>query len=72
MTGPLVEPDDPAAFAAALLQLSRSEGLRRRLQAGGRQAALQRTWERSLLELREAYLSVLATSPAVGADRIAA
>jgi glycosyltransferase involved in cell wall biosynthesis len=72
VTGLLVEPDDPDAFAAALLRLARSEALRRRLQAGGRQAALQRTWERSLLELREAYISVLGPSPSVGADRIAA
>ena len=72
VTGLLVEPDDPDAFAAALLKLSRSEALRQRFQAGGRQAALQRTWERSLLELREAYVSVVTTSPAAGADRIAA
>ena len=72
VTGLLVDPDDPEAFAAALLELAVSEDLRHRLQAGGRQAALQRTWERSLLELGETYRSVLTPSPAVAADRIAA
>ena len=72
VTGLLVDPDDPDAFAAALLGLARSEPLRRRLRAGGREAALQRTWERSLLELREAYLSVVAPSPGSRAVPIAA
>lgn len=72
VTGLLVDPDDPKAFAAAILDLARSEPLRRRLQAGGRQSALQRTWERSLLELRDAYRSVLERPAGPRTKRIAA
>lgn len=60
VTGLLVDPDDPADFARALLELARSESLRKRLQAGGREAALRRTWEGSLFELREAYRTMFA------------
>jgi phosphatidylinositol alpha 1,6-mannosyltransferase len=72
VTGLLVDPDDPKAFAHGMLQLAGSEPLRRRLQAGGRQAALQRTWERSLLELHDAYRSVLSPQPPARANRLAA
>lgn len=72
VTGLLVEPDDPRAFADALLELAGSKALRVRLQAGGREAALQRTWERSLLELRDAYLSVTARPATPRKERIAA
>lgn len=61
--GLLVDPDAPRAFAGAILQLAGSDVLRRRLRAGERQAALQRTWERSLLELRDAYRTLVAPRP---------
>ena len=60
VTGLLVDPDDPVAFARALGDLAASEELRRRLGAGGRLVALDRTWDRSLSELRAAYRRVLA------------
>ncbi len=71
-TGLLVDPDDPRAFAAALVEAARSEALRRRLQVGGRHAALDRTWERSLRELRDAYLEVLAAPRLATVERAAA
>jgi glycosyltransferase involved in cell wall biosynthesis len=55
ITGLVVPPDDPAAFAAALLRLSASEPLRRNLGAAARERALARTWQSSWNELRDAY-----------------
>ena len=73
VSGLLVDPDDPSAFAEALLELVRSEPLRRRLQAGGREAAMRRTWESSLLELREAYrLLLVSAEPEPKANDLAA
>jgi glycosyltransferase involved in cell wall biosynthesis len=71
-TGLLVDPDDPRAFAAALVETARSEPLRRRLGVGGRHAALERTWERSLRELHDAYLRVLEPPRIAGLERAAA
>jgi glycosyltransferase involved in cell wall biosynthesis len=71
-TGLLVDPDDPKALAQAILQLAESEPTRQRLGTGGRQASLVRTWESSLLELRDAYRIALGSRPARGVNDIAA
>jgi glycosyltransferase involved in cell wall biosynthesis/predicted metal-dependent phosphoesterase TrpH len=72
ITGMLVDPDDPKAFAKAILSLVQSEPLRERLGEAGRQTSLRRTWESSLLELRDAYRSVLEPRPAPRARDVAA
>ena len=59
VTGLLVDPESPQAFARALQDLAGSEQLRRRLGASGRLAALDRTWDRSLAELRTAYQRIV-------------
>ncbi len=64
VTGLLVDPDDPSAFSRGILELAGSAELRRRLGARGREAALQHTWERSLVELRDAYRTVLGNEQA--------
>ena len=58
-TGYLVQPDDPAAFAAMLDELVQEPELRRRLGESGVAAARSRTWGRSVSELREAYARVV-------------
>jgi len=58
-TGYLVQPDDPAAFAAMLDELIQEPELRRRLGESGVAAARSRTWGRSVSELREAYARVV-------------
>jgi len=67
VTGFLVRADDPDAFARALLDLAASEPLRRRLGEAGRDAALERTWNRSLAELRAAYRTIVAGHLPTGA-----
>jgi glycosyltransferase involved in cell wall biosynthesis len=59
VNGVLVDPDDPAALAREILVLAASDDRRRRLGAGGRQMALERTWEVSLEELRAAHRRVV-------------
>jgi glycosyltransferase involved in cell wall biosynthesis len=54
-TGLLVPPDDPAAFAAAVVRLARDPALRADLVRRGSAAASRRTWSRSFSELRAAY-----------------
>jgi glycosyltransferase involved in cell wall biosynthesis len=71
-TGFLGAPDDAEAFARALLDLAASEPLRQRLGSAGRAAALERTWELSLTELRAAYRKLLARESHVTARRRAA
>jgi glycosyltransferase involved in cell wall biosynthesis/predicted metal-dependent phosphoesterase TrpH len=56
----LLHPADPEAIAAAVAELAHSPGLRHRLGAGGRAAARERTWERSMAELAEGYELALA------------
>src|SRR5262245_10101040 len=58
LTGLLVRPDDAQAFAQALVDLATSESLRHRLGRAARAAALERTWNRSLVELRAAYREI--------------
>lgn len=72
VTGLLVEPDDPKALAEALCSLARSEELRRLLGAGGRLAALDRTWERSWRELRAAHRDVAQGRSSAGTRLVAA
>jgi glycosyltransferase involved in cell wall biosynthesis len=52
-------PPDPLALADAICGLARRETLRRRLSAGGLLAARERTWERSLSQLADAYARAL-------------
>ena len=58
VSGRLCEPD-ARALASALVQVAASPGRRRRLVAGGRAAAAQRTWERSLAQLVDGYRRAL-------------
>jgi glycosyltransferase involved in cell wall biosynthesis/predicted metal-dependent phosphoesterase TrpH len=51
----LLRPADAEAVAAAVVELAESPGLRHRLGAGGRAAARERTWERSMGELAVGY-----------------
>jgi glycosyltransferase involved in cell wall biosynthesis len=55
ITGLVVPPENPAAFALALLRLGGSESLRRTFGVNARERALARTWESSWAELRDAY-----------------
>ncbi|MFN0156262.1 MAG: glycosyltransferase [Gaiella sp.] len=59
MTGVLVDPDDPVRLAEALESLADAPALRRSLGKAGRDAALERTWERSFEQLREAHRALL-------------
>ena len=54
-TGLLVEPEQSRALAAALLELAGDPALRRRLGAGGREAALARTWPAAIAALGGVY-----------------
>ena len=65
VTGLLTPPDDAASFAAAIVQLASSASLRRRMAAEGRNTALERTWKRSLGELRAAYELVTHNRPSI-------
>jgi glycosyltransferase involved in cell wall biosynthesis/predicted metal-dependent phosphoesterase TrpH len=58
VSGRLCAPDADA-LAGALLQIAASPSLRSRLVAGGRAAAEQRTWERSLTQLADGYRDAL-------------
>jgi glycosyltransferase involved in cell wall biosynthesis len=53
-TGRLCEPDS-AMLAAAILQLADSPAWRAKLGRRGREAALARTWEASMLQLADGY-----------------
>jgi glycosyltransferase involved in cell wall biosynthesis/predicted metal-dependent phosphoesterase TrpH len=53
-TGRLCEPD-PAMLAAALLQLADAPAWRAKIGRQGRQAALARTWEASMIQLADGY-----------------
>jgi glycosyltransferase involved in cell wall biosynthesis len=63
-TGLLVPADDSQAFAAALSRLIEDADLRKRLAVGAAVEASSRTWDRSLAELRNAYLAAIRESPA--------
>ncbi len=54
-SGLLVPADDPTAFAGALAALASAPTLRERYGRRARALALERSWERSLNELRDAY-----------------
>jgi glycosyltransferase involved in cell wall biosynthesis len=56
--GVLVPPDDPAAFAAALLRLAAAPAQRRAVAARGRERARQYAWKRILPPLEELLLSL--------------
>ena len=58
-TGLLVEPEHTRAIAAALLELAGDPALRRRLGAGGREAALARTWAAAIAALGGVYRSLV-------------
>ncbi len=58
VSGRLCEPH-ARELASALAQVAASPGRRRRLVAGGRAAAAQRTWERSLAQLVDGYRRAL-------------
>jgi glycosyltransferase involved in cell wall biosynthesis len=58
-TGLLVVPEEPGPMAAALLQLVAEPDLRARLAAGGREAALARTWPSAIAELGRVYSRLL-------------
>ena len=60
----LLRPPDAVAVAGAVTELARSPGLRHRLGAGGRSAARERTWERSMGELATGYEIALARAAA--------
>ena len=60
-TGLLVPPDDPRAFAAALLELVSDPARRRRQGAAGRAAALERTWPAAIAALSQIYANLLGT-----------
>lgn len=70
--GLLVPPDDDVALEAALRTLVVDPGLRARLAAAGRAAALTRSWSSSLAELEAAYASVARPRAATTAARRAA
>jgi phosphatidylinositol alpha 1,6-mannosyltransferase len=72
VNGLLVPPDDARALAAAVVELARSERLRRRLGTAGRRQARARTWERSLDELRQAYREVVSEVGEPARQRVAA
>src|SRR5262249_43112654 len=54
-TGLLVPPEEPAPLAAALVQLAAEPELRAQLAAGGREAALARTWPSAIAQLERVY-----------------
>jgi glycosyltransferase involved in cell wall biosynthesis len=56
-TGLLVRPDDPVSLAAAIQSLAAQPHRRAVLAAAARTQALEHTWERSLSELRAAYIA---------------
>jgi glycosyltransferase involved in cell wall biosynthesis len=72
VTGVLVAPDRSDALAAAIVELAGSEHVRRRLGAAGREAALERTWQRSLRELNDAYRALSVDQPVVPREAVAA
>lgn len=60
----LLCPADPDAVAEAISTLAKWPGLRHRLGAGGRAAARERTWERSMAELAAGYEDALRSAGA--------
>ena len=58
-TGLLVQPDDADELAEAVALLARHPHRRAVLAAAARTTALEHTWERSLAELRAAYVLAL-------------
>ena len=62
-SGLLVSPDDPLALADAVGALAGSTSRRRSYGARARELATERTWTRSLAELRAAYAATLSTAP---------
>jgi len=72
VTGLLVRPDAPEEVGQALLDLAASEPLRHRLGRAGRAAAQERTWNRSLAELRAAYREIVGATPAPAPRRAVA
>ena len=62
----LVDPDDPAAVAAAVLRAISDDSLRSRLRADGLVRASERTWDRAAGET-DALLRTLTAAPAHGA-----
>jgi len=72
VTGLLVTPDRSDALATAIVELVRSDTVRKRLGAEGRDTALARTWQRSLRELHDAYRAVTLAQPVVPREAVAA
>ena len=68
----LLRAADPVAVATAVADLAASPGLRHRLGAGGRAAARERTWERSMAELATGYELALARAAAPPSRVVAA
>jgi alpha-1,3-rhamnosyl/mannosyltransferase len=58
-----VPPQEPAAWAQALLRLSRDEGLRQELSAQGRRHAGQFSWQRSAAETLAVFRRVAGQQP---------
>ena len=63
-TGLIVPPEQPLAFAAALLELAVDPDLRHRLAEAARAGALLRTWPATIAELDRVYRNVLGTGEA--------
>jgi phosphatidylinositol alpha 1,6-mannosyltransferase len=62
-TGLLVQPDDPGALAAALIDLAESPARRAALGAAGIEAARARTWDGAIDQLVGVYGSLLGLEP---------
>ncbi len=65
-TGFLVPPRDPRAFADALIRILYDDNLRRRLAAGARAFAEERSWSTILDGLLDDYMEALESRPAPG------
>ena len=57
--GMLTPPDDPAAFAGAILTLLRDEKLRREMGANGRKKAMRYSWDTVAREIVDYYNEIL-------------
>jgi glycosyltransferase involved in cell wall biosynthesis/predicted metal-dependent phosphoesterase TrpH len=62
-TGLLVQPDDPGALAAALIDLAESPARRAAFGAAGIEAARARTWDGAIDQLVGVYRSLLGLEP---------